>query len=60
MAVSADGRRAISASFDRTLKLWDLQSGEMLRTFGPHEAGVNTVVLTSDGPKPFRGLMIEP
>jgi WD40 repeat protein len=33
VAASHDGRRVISASLDRTLKLWDLQTGQALATF---------------------------
>ena len=31
--MSADGRRAISASWDNTLKVWDLETGRALATF---------------------------
>jgi WD40 repeat protein len=33
VAVTPDGRRALSASWDHTLKLWDLHSGAVLTTF---------------------------
>ena len=33
MAVSPDGRRAVSGSEDRTLKVWDLDSGAWLASF---------------------------
>jgi len=29
---SSDGRRAVSASVDKTLKVWDLETGSELRT----------------------------
>ena len=32
MAVSPDGRRAVSASSDRTLKVWDLGAGVQFAT----------------------------
>ena len=37
MAVTADGQRAVSASEDKTLKVWELDSGRELRTLErPH------------------------
>lgn len=33
VAVSADGRRAVSASSDKTLKMWDLDTGALIVTF---------------------------
>ena len=33
VAVSADGRRAVSASLDHTLKVWDLEAGAIIITF---------------------------
>jgi WD40 repeat protein len=44
-----DGRRAVSASWDNTLKLWDLASGEVFATLDGHAAEVNTVALAVDG-----------
>ncbi|HSS52488.1 MAG TPA: TIR domain-containing protein [Thermoanaerobaculia bacterium] len=40
-----DGRRILSASADRTLRLWDLGTGETLRTFEGHEGGVEGVAV---------------
>ena len=36
MALSADGRRAVSASGDKTLKVWDVETGRELRTLEGH------------------------
>ena len=33
VAVTADGKRAVSASWDHRLKVWDLSSGHALATF---------------------------
>ena len=33
VAVSADGRQAVSASYDKTLKVWDLETGALVATF---------------------------
>ena len=39
VAVLTDGRLALSASQDRTLRLWDLETGAELRRFEGHEVG---------------------
>ncbi len=33
VAVTPDGQRAVSASEDNTVKVWDLETGEVLATF---------------------------
>ena len=47
--MTPDGRRALSASGDKTLRIWDLESGESLRTLEGHTDPVNAVAVTSDG-----------
>jgi hypothetical protein len=49
VALTPDGTRAISASADRTLRVWDLASGELLRTLEGHTRWVGAVALTPDG-----------
>jgi WD40 repeat protein len=49
VAVTPDGRRAVSASDDRTLKVWDLESGEELGTLTGHSRSVEAVAVTLDG-----------
>jgi WD40 repeat protein len=49
VAVTPDGRRAVSASNDRTLKVWDLETGEQRRTLEGHTDPVNAVAVTPDG-----------
>ena len=34
--MTADGKRAVSASWDKTLKVWDLETGRELRTLQGH------------------------
>jgi WD40 repeat protein len=47
--VTPDGRRALSASNDKKLKLWDLDSGRQLRTLEGHSDSVTAVAVTPDG-----------
>jgi WD40 repeat protein len=50
VAVTPDGRRAVSASADHTLKVWDLQErGEEPRTLTGHTERITAVAVTPDG-----------
>lgn len=49
IAVTTDGRFAVSASHDRLLKVWDLEQGRELATLRGHEDSVKSVVITQDG-----------
>jgi WD40 repeat protein len=49
VALSRDGRRALSASEDLTLKLWDLKKGRELRTLTGHAHPVVSVAMSGDG-----------
>ena len=55
VAVTADGCRAVSASEDRTLRLWDLESGKTIRTLEGHTAWVDAVAVTADGCRAVSG-----
>jgi WD40 repeat protein len=48
-AVSPDGTWTVFASGDRTLKIWDRQTGVVQRMVGEHEEGVNACVVSPDG-----------
>ncbi|HEU4578268.1 MAG TPA: hypothetical protein VFS67_08440 [Polyangiaceae bacterium] len=49
VALSADGRRALSGSDDDTLKLWNVETGALVRSFEGHTDSVNSVALSADG-----------
>ena len=53
LAVSEDGRRAISASEDYTLRVWDLETGRTLRILAGHTASVERVAMTRTAGMPF-------
>src|SRR4051794_29478943 len=40
LGVDPDGKRAVSASYDKTLKVWDLESGRALLTLEGHSDNV--------------------
>ena len=48
-ALSADGRRALTCSSDRTARLWDLASGEELLKMEGHTSYVLGCALSADG-----------
>ncbi|MGO9544231.1 MAG: hypothetical protein ACLPPF_05495 [Rhodomicrobium sp.] len=48
-AFSPDGRFVLSASFDKTLKLWDVATGKELRSFTGHVDAVDSVAFSPDG-----------
>ncbi len=49
VAVTPNGKRAVSASGDNTLKVWDLDSGRELRILEGHSEAVYGVAVTPDG-----------
>ncbi|MCG7852084.1 MAG: DUF4062 domain-containing protein [Methanosarcinaceae archaeon] len=49
VAVTPDGRLAVSGSFDKTLKVWDLEAGVELHTLKGHSDWVQAVAVTPDG-----------
>ena len=55
LAVTPDGARMVSGSRDRTLKAWDLASGELLFTLAGHSDSVTAIAITPDGTRAVSG-----
>jgi WD40 repeat protein len=55
VAVLADGSRALSGSYDNTLRLWDLTTGATLRTLEGHTDWVSGVAVLADGSRALSG-----
>jgi WD40 repeat protein len=49
IALTPDGRKAVTTSIDCTLRVWDLISGQCLHTLTGHTALIRRVALTTDG-----------
>jgi tRNA A-37 threonylcarbamoyl transferase component Bud32 len=49
LAISPDGKHALSGSDDRIVRVWDLERGKAVTRFARHTAGVAAVALAPDG-----------
>jgi WD40 repeat protein len=49
LAISPDGRTLASGSFDKTIKLWQLSTGQLIHTLSKHSKGVLCVAISPDG-----------
>ena len=49
MAFSPDGQSVVSGSIDKTVRLWSVESGELMRTMEGHTDQVNSVAFSPDG-----------
>jgi WD40 repeat protein len=53
--LSGDGRLAVSASSEKTLKVSDVEGGRELRTLSGHRHSVSAVAMTPDGQRAISG-----
>ena len=44
-----DGKRLVSGAADRSVKIWDVATGERLYTLSESTDGINTIALSPDG-----------
>ncbi|OCR01182.1 serine/threonine protein kinase [Oscillatoriales cyanobacterium USR001] len=49
IAISPDGMILASGSWDRTIKLWNVKTGELITTLTGHSDRVNSVAISPDG-----------
>ncbi|MGK7924706.1 MAG: protein kinase [Spirulina sp.] len=49
LTISPDSRFLISASADKTIKVWELETGKLLNTLTGHTSFVNALAMTFDG-----------
>ena len=49
VAISPDGKTIVSGSSDETIKIWDIQSGECLKTLKGHSEWADSVAISTDG-----------
>lgn len=49
LTFSGDGAYLASSSRDKTIRLWDLQSGQEVQTFNMNEVGLNGIAFSPDG-----------
>jgi hypothetical protein len=55
VAITPDGRRAVSGSDDETLRAWDLETGQTLTTLQGHTNWVSAVAITPDDRRAVSG-----
>ena len=48
VALTADGMKAISSSADKTLRVWDISSGECLKSIEGHKGPIFSLAITPD------------
>lgn len=49
LAISPNGQILASGSFDKTIKLWQISTGEQLQTLSDHSEGILSIAMSQDG-----------
>ena len=55
MAFSPDGKRIVSGSRDKTVKVWDAATGQETLTLKGHTGSVSSVAFSPDGKRIVSG-----
>src|SRR5262245_45426220 len=55
VAISADGKRALSASWDGRLRFWNLENGQLIREMGGPNGSLMSAALSPDGKRALTG-----
>ena len=55
VAISSDGKRIVSGSMDKTIKVWDAATGMELLTLTGHKSFVYSVAISADGKRIVSG-----
>ena len=55
VCVSHDNKKIISGSSDKSIKIWDLEAGHLIKTFDGHQNNINSVCISHDNKKIISG-----
>ncbi len=57
IVITPDGKNIISGSFDQTIKIWDFETGDLIKTLDGHAGLIYSVILAPDGKHLLSGSM---